>query len=185
MTPSKFAPVIGLMCCVLLPLDGNAACNASYEAPWKASGKLGYSIAAYAVGANCQSAIVVLVVTDATHKPIWQKSLLSEYVAMFSDDHTTKGTKMQAAVEAWVQTGLEASPSNAGALPDWPKGAAEPTREEFGFFIDANIDRESYLAWRTQKRPVFCFVQGMESEACILADDSGQILDIGGISFPG
>jgi hypothetical protein len=185
MAPSNLVAAMAITGCVLLPLNANAACNASYEAPWKASGKFGYNIAAYAVGADCRTAIVVLAVTDATHKPIWQKSLLSEYVAMFSDDHTTNGTKMQAAVEAWVQTGLEASLSNAGALPEWPKGAAEPTREEFGFFIDATIDRESYLAWRTQKRPVFCFVQGIESEACILADDSGQILDIGGTSFPG
>jgi hypothetical protein len=178
-------PAIGLIGSLLIPLSAKAACNASYETPWKASGKLDYSIAAYAVGTNCQTAVVVMAVTDAQHKPIWQTSHLSEHVALFSDEHTINGSKMQAAVEAWVLTGLDTSPSDASALPDWHVGSAEPTREEFGFFIDANVDRESYLAWRKQKRPVFCFVQGIESEKCILADEDGQVWDIGGMTFPG
>jgi hypothetical protein len=177
--------LLGLLCSALVPLTAHATCTASYQAPWKASGKLGYSIAAHAVGERCQTAIVVVAVTDAKHKPIWQTSRLSENVAMFSDEHTGKGTKMPAALKDWVQTGFDTSPANAGALPDWPAGATEPTREEFGFFIDAEIDQNTYLGWRKQKRPVFCFVQGIESETCILADDSGQIWDIGGINFPG
>jgi hypothetical protein len=182
MTRLTLISVIGSL---LFSSAAQAACNAAYEAPWKASGKLGYNIAAYAVGPNCQSAVVVLAVTDAKHKPIWETSRLSEQVAMFSDEHTVNGSKMQAAVEAWVRTGLDTSPANASALPDWPHSASEPTREEFGFFIDAEVDRDNYMNWRKQKRPVYCFVQGLESETCILADDSGQVWDIGGMTFPG
>jgi hypothetical protein len=169
----------------LFVTKANAACTAAASMPWKASGELNYSIAAYAVGTDCRTAIVVLAVTDANQKPIWQTSRLSEFVAVFSDDNTENGTKMQAAVETWIKIGLEAGTGRNANLPDWPKGAAEPVREEFGFFVDGNIDRDGYLAWRNQKRPVFCFVQGMESESCILADDKGAIWDIGGVTFPG
>jgi hypothetical protein len=176
---------VGLVGSLFLTPSAQAVCNASYEAPWKASGKLGYNIAAYAVGANCQNAIVVLAVTDAKQKPIWNTSRLSESVAVFSDEHTANGTSMRDALINWVQIGLETKTTDASTLPDWPAGASEPMREEFGFFIDAEIDQETYLKWRKQKRPLYCFVQGIESETCILADDSGQIWDIGGMTFPG
>jgi hypothetical protein len=185
MTHVTLTTVIGLIGSILFSSAAQATCNAAYEAPWKASGKLGYNLAAYAVGANCRNAIVILAVTDAKHKPIWNTSRLAEGVAVFSDEHTVNGTNMKEALKNWVQIGLETKTTEASTLPDWPAGASEPTREEFGFFIDAEIDHESYLKWRKQKRPLYCFVQGMESETCILADDSGQVWDIGGMTFPG
>jgi hypothetical protein len=170
-----------------MPSVAEATCNASAHVPWRSSGRLGYQIEAYAAGSSCQSAVVVLAVIDRG-KPIWVTSRIADQVAMFSGSLLAKDTPMKEALTEWLETGFKVSPANTGTLPDWPQGASEPKRpdgEEFGFFIAPDVSRESYLEWREKKLPMFCFVQGMESESCIIVGDFGGIYEIGGMTFPG
>jgi hypothetical protein len=176
-----------LLLCLLAGI-AHADCNASADLPWKASGKHGLHVEAHAVGRNCGSAIVVLAVTDAKGKPLWATSRIADQVAMFSGSLLPKDTPMKKALLEWLSTGLNASPKDTGTLPDWPQGATEPKRpdgEEFGFYIAPDVSREFYLEQRGKKLPMFCFVQGMESESCIVAGDGGAIVEIGGMTFPG
>jgi hypothetical protein len=178
--------LVALLFCVSAG-KAQAICNASARAPWRAARELGYQLEAFAVGSSCRSAVVVLAVTDKG-KTIWATSRIADQVAMFSGSLLPKDTAMKKALAEWLDTGLKASPANTGALPDWPQGASEPKRpegEEFGFFIASDVSRESYLEWRRKKLPIFCFVQGMESESCIIVGDSGDIFEIGGMTFPG
>jgi hypothetical protein len=49
---------------------------------------------------------------------------------------------------------------------------------------DEGVDRDSYEQVRVAKVPVFCYVQGMESLACVVLKDGGMS-KIGLQTFPG
>jgi hypothetical protein len=54
----------------------------------------------------------------------------------------------------------------------------------FPFYPSEGVTREAYLAARAANAPMWCFVQGMESQACLVLRD-GAITELGAQSFPG
>jgi hypothetical protein len=77
---------------------------------------------------------------------------------------------------------------NTRDLPEWKPGAEAPEREppgEFGVYTADWVGRDLYEEWRAAGLPLFCFVQGMESETCLVAQKDGAVYDMGGTQFPG
>jgi hypothetical protein len=70
-------------------------------------------------------------------------------------------------------------------LPVWQANAMSPAaNEEFPFYPEEGVDRARYEAIRCADAPMLCFVQGMESLACLFVEN-GEITKIGVQSFPG
>jgi hypothetical protein len=67
----------------------------------------------------------------------------------------------------------------------WPHPQQGPTTSS-GFEFDPEpwINRETYLAMRARAEPMFCYVQGLESLAC-LVERHGRLEKIGVQAFPG
>lgn len=179
---------LGLACLALGSVTAKAACGVSVRQPWPASGAQKLAIVAHALGQSCGAAVVVLVVTDAKDKPLWATSRLAEHVALFQEPDIATPKGMMAALKTWISTGLSTSPASSAKLPAWQKGQDNPLQvpgEEFGYFAGQDMSAEFYEELRQKKLPVFCFVQGLESESCIVADPKGGITEFGGRTFPG
>jgi hypothetical protein len=166
----------------------NAACNHSASAPWKAANKHGLVLNAYTVGEKCGQTAVVLTVADRKGAVLWSTTRLAQHVSVFAGDEVVTGKAVKAALKSWLEIGQDTNYTNTKNLPGWPKGAEGPMREgspEFGYFAEQDMPREDYLEKRAKNSPLFCFVQGMESETCIIAPDATSIEEFGGMTFPG
>ena len=165
-----------------------AACDVAQRETWQKSGALKLQVEAHAFGPHCRNPIVALAVFNAGGDAIWSTSRIAQHVALLGDEHTNQGRDMKNALGEWLKNAFDTSPDTTADLPAWLKGADQPARpegEEFGFFAGQDVDQTTYAAWRKDKLPIFCFVSGMESMACIIADKSGDIHEIGGFTFPG
>ncbi len=67
----------------------------------------------------------------------------------------------------WVAEGA-GMPKYAGDLPDWRPDDQDPMRGDLPFYLETDADRSSYAALRQSNVPVYCFVQGLESAACLV-----------------
>jgi hypothetical protein len=171
-----------------LSSPAQAVCAASASMAWTGSKRPGLSLQAYAVGETCSKAVLVLAVADAKGKPLWATSRLAEFDAMFQDPSVATPAGMTATLKDWLDTGLKTSPKTSALLPAWHAGQDNPLLnpgEEFGFYAAPDLSQEFYEEMRAKKLPVFCFVQGMESESCFIADPDGNITEFGGRTFPG
>jgi hypothetical protein len=160
-----------------------AACQENVRKPWASS----LQLEARAFGQNCAASVVVLSVLNAKGEPIWATLRLSPQVAVFSHNATSP-KQMRKALEEWISVGLSANDQTTAQLPDWKVGADAPERPEgteFGFFADQDMSQAFWMEVKQGNYPLFCFVQGMESESCIANAGAGGIVEIGGRTFPG
>jgi hypothetical protein len=178
--------------CALGPMNSHALaasnCNARVSQPWNANAKHKFTLEAISNGPDCNRAVVLLVARDAKGEVQWTLVRRASYVAMFSPEATKNGKDMPGALKQWLITGLQSDLKTMEKLPDWKKGADGPAEDppaEFPFTVSAELDRDTYLAWRKAKFPLLCFVQGMESELCITSTDQGLVTEVGIQSFPG
>jgi hypothetical protein len=161
-----------------------ADCAATIEVPWASAEKYSLTLAAHAVGPNCATSAVVLLVMDAKGDVQWSTTRLAQQNAVFLEG-ITDDASMTAALKNWV---AQNQAQSTAELPDWKAGDERPVREgdgEFGFFVSDETSREFYLEIRRNNQPLFCFVQGVESMSCIAAAGSNNIYEIGGFTFPG
>jgi hypothetical protein len=94
-------------------------------------------------------------------------------------------TDMKAALGDWVDQRASTVKTTAD-LPEWAEGAETPMLGEFTFYPESGMDRETWNAVRAAKAPAFCYVQGMESMACVMLDkESGYVSKLGVQTFPG
>jgi hypothetical protein len=161
-----------------------ADCTAKVEVPWTSAKQFGLMLAAHAVGPNCATSAVVLLVLDEKHNVQWSTTRLAQQNAIFMGDVKNDAT-MLAALKIWVE---QRKPLSTSDLPDWKSGTDRPERqgdEEFGYVANEGTTRDTYLETRNKGQPLFCFVQGIESTSCIAAAGSDNIYEIGGFTFPG
>jgi hypothetical protein len=90
---------------------------------------------------------------------------------------------MERRLQEWVSP-PGAALDSTGDLPEWAADAANPGESEFPFHPYGGMDRAAYAALRTADAPMFCFVQGMESQACFWLD-AGALRRIGELQIPG
>jgi hypothetical protein len=183
---SRFALVVS--CLLLAGSAASAACSHSVSTPWMSAQAYELTLRASSVGEVCGHTAVVLNVESKDGHVIWSVSLLAEYVSVFASDGPVTEADVKRALAAWIDIGQRSALTTTARLPDWPDGADGPKREgdgEFGFYVGEAISRDIYLGERKADRPLFCFVQGMESEGCIIFSTVNGVLDIGGTRFPG
>lgn len=75
-------------------------------------------------------------------------------------------TRLQTEISAWAANVAE-SPTAAG-LPAWPEGADKPPH------FAPTTARVSYEGARAAQRPLFCYPDGGESNACVALDPEAQ-----------
>ncbi len=157
-----------------------AGCDVTASVPWSPARQLTFKAEAFAHGARCDKAVVMLVVRGADGTPLWTDSRVGAFVMPFVEVKT-RGD-MQSALARWIR---QDHPFKSTAkLPPWPAGADQPASGEFPFLPDEGVDRVTYEAARAARLPVFCYVQGMESMACVMWKDGGMT-KLGVQLFPG
>lgn len=155
-------------------------CDVAVSVPWSPVRQLTFKAEAFAHGARCDKAVVMLVVRGADGAPLWTDSRVGAFVMPFAGVKT-KGD-MQAALAGWIRQDHQFK--STAKLPPWPAGADQPASGEFAFLPDEGVDRVTYEAARAARLPVFCYVQGMESMACVVWKDGGMT-KLGVQLFPG
>jgi len=77
-----------------------------------------------------------------------------------------------------------AARDSTGDLAEWAANAEAPMQGEFPFYPEDALTRAAYAALRAADAPMYCFVQGMESEACLTVH-GGALRKVGVQTFPG
>lgn len=158
-----------------------ADCAAKASAPWTEGGK-GIVAEATSSGPRCGAAKLALVLRGAGGEVLFKFDATADSVMPFVQ--VKSKADMQAALASWVADARTQMPTTA-KLPNWKQGQDQPSDGEFPFYPDEGVKRAEYLALRAAKRPMFCFVQGMESLSCLVIGADGKAKTIGAQSFPG
>jgi hypothetical protein len=158
----------------------SSGCVVRATHPWEGAG-MTYSVEATATGPDCQRAVATLIIRDSSGVPVYADAHLAGDIMMLAPAHDTAA--MQTALQEWV-TFDNHTMASTSALPDWPANATGPQNGEFPFYPEQAYDRDSYMRVRANGLPLFCYVQGMESQACLALAD-GEFSKVGVQSFPG
>lgn len=155
-------------------------CDARGVSQW-AVGPETFSVEATTTGPDCARAVATLAIRTASGEPLYTTA----HVA--NDLMTLRGVAdpaaMQTALGEWVDA-ADPTVATTNALPEWGANEQYPVDGEFPFYPVEGFDRAAWEAMRTHAYPVFCYVQGLESLACIIYGDGG-IEHIGVQTFPG
>jgi hypothetical protein len=161
-----------------------AGCAVRAEAPWGpigASDHPSYRIEAYTNGSICEVAVITMVIRARDGYPAYVWAGEAEQLMGLGDQPDTAA--MTKALGEWIDP-TASNIQTTGDLPPWDETEGQAKRAEFPFMPAEWLDQETYEAIRTEKAPVYCFVQGMESLNCVALRD-GQIEDLGLQLFPG
>ncbi len=155
------------------------ACPAQASTRWS-----GYAIEASAVGASCAEAQASLAILDpANGAELFRADTVAAQNLALREARTP--AEMERALHAWI-TPAGAARDSTSDLPPWPAGADGPVSEaeEFPFYVEQGVARETYESIRASDVQMYCYVQGAESEACVWIEN-GAVSRIGVQTFPG
>jgi hypothetical protein len=156
-------------------------CNATAHQPWRPLSGAEFTVEAVAHGPDCEHAVATLVIRNAQNDVLWAEAAATEDIATLAGARTPAA--MESALADWINSSNHTM-ATSSALPDWPADATGPVSGEFPFYPESAYDRDAYMRLRQSNAPLFCYVQGMESMACLALTDGG--LDKVGVqSFPG
>jgi len=156
-------------------------CAARVSAPWTQAGKA-FSAEATANGPRCAKAKIVLMLHAPSGKVIFTYQGTADTILSFNEVNFR--ARMKKALAKWIFDAMRIMPGS-GQLPDWNDQQDQPSAGEFPFYVEDGVKRPDYLAIRKAKRPMFCFVQGMESIGCAVLGTDGAVTKVGAQSFPG
>lgn len=157
-----------------------AACDARASRTWSAAGA-DYNVEAVSTGPDCDRAVATLVIRDSSGVPLYAEAHLATHIMTLAP--AQDAAAMETALGEWT-TSTNSTMATSSALPDWRENAQGPENGEFPFYPEAGYDRESYMTLRQNNLPLFCYVQGMESMACLALGD-GELDKVGVQTFPG
>lgn len=168
-----------------------ADCNATVSKKWNVGRKLPYAVEASSVGPDCKRAVALMVVRDAKGDVKYSFSGAAKDNGIFgnlADAPVTDIKTMRVALGEWLDAGLSSKMNYLSKYPQWKDGAEGPAEvppAEFPFTASSDLTRDTYESWRKQNLPVFCFVQGIESERCLVLGKDGSVSEVGIQVFPG
>jgi hypothetical protein len=151
-------------------------CPAQASAAWDA-----FTIEAVATGADCAQAQATLTIRNANGGVAYTQTYPTSQVMVLVGAESP--ADMERMLREWVSP-PGAAKDSTGDLPVWEANAEQPVSGEFPFYPEEGVDRAAYEALRRGDAPMFCYVQGMESEAC-LWNQNGVVTKIGVQTFPG
>jgi hypothetical protein len=156
-------------------------CSAAAWRDWTPARGHRYRTEAFSNGGNCASAVVTIAVRAPDGTVLWSEAAPSAHLMIFAGIKT-RGEMVKALGEWLAQDHMFKSSAD---FPPWAAGDDAPKSGEFPFYPEAGVDRETYEQIRAQRLPVFCYVQGMESLACLTVTADGQMEKVGVQLFPG
>ena len=157
-------------------------CNLGAAKAWVPFKVQAFGSEAYSNGTFCAGAVVTIVVRAPDGKVLWTEAMQAAHLMTFVDAKTPQ--KMQAALVDWLTQ--QQTFKSTGDLPVWNKGAEAPQPlGEFPFYPAEGMEQQGYAQIRAQKQAIFCYVQGMESLACVAIARDGTATKVGVQSFPG
>jgi hypothetical protein len=157
------------ICACFASAQAATNCVAQAERKWS-----GMTIEALSQGDSCDTAVLTLAIRDKDGKPLWVRALVAGQLMNFASEPAQDAKSMVGKLSSWI--------SGEGFMPSADKLVL---KGEFPFTRSENLDAKSFAAYRSQKRPIFCFVQGMESGLCLAQDKDGTIAELGFQMFPG
>jgi hypothetical protein len=161
--------------------DAAADCSAAASKTWTPAQGRTFRTEAFSNGGNCAQAVVTIAVRAPDGTVLWSEAAPSAHLMIFAG--VKSRTEMVKALGDWL--GQDHMFKSSADLPPWAAGDETPKSGEFPFYPEAGVDRETYEQIRAQKLPVFCYVQGMESLACLTVTREGQMEKVGVQLFPG
>ena len=168
--------------CAPAAQTASAGCAVSVSIPWRPLSGAEFTIEAASMGADCAKAVATIVIRDVQGDALWAQAYSAEHVMVLAPAHDPAA--MRIALSEWIDPAGNTTLQTTGALPAWPANTESPQNGEFPFYPDQGVDRDSYNAIRTANAPLYCYVQGMESLACVALRDGG-ISQVGVQLFPG
>ncbi|MDX2276498.1 MAG: hypothetical protein NW206_13695 [Hyphomonadaceae bacterium] len=158
-----------------------ASCAARAVAPWRPLRGVELRASAETSGASCATASASLSIADASGKSLYAERLPAAQVMTLA--YAEDARAMQVALASWIDQ-TRSSFRGTSELPVWRPDDEQPVLGEFPFYPEPAFDRAAYAALRDRDAPMFCFVQGMESMACVALVD-GALTKVGVQTFPG
>ncbi len=168
-----------------------ADCGAQAVSSWEIAAGQVYEISATSAGPDCAKAVIALAVRGPDGNPLFVAATKAQDSGLAFNGAQGR-QDMQARLQDWIAP-AQAGFTTSADLPAWPEGATGPAAKPaegvsgtFPFYPEAEAygERAGYEALRSAKAPVFCYVQGPESFACLAAQD-GSVFPIGLQVFPG
>lgn len=156
-------------------------CPATAASTWVGDNGATFALEAASTGATCAEASATLTIKDGGGAVVFTETYPASEVMTLAGAESVED--MQRRLGEWIAPGGAAADST-GDLPAWAPGAASPESGDFPFYPEEDLDHDAYEAWRARDAAMFCFVQGMESLAC-LAMREGALRKIGLQTFPG
>lgn len=162
--------------------ESAAGCAAAATDSWRPAAGDGLRVEARAAGPDCERAVATLAIRNGEGRVLWAEAYPTEHVMVLADARDSAA--MEAALAEWIAPETDTTMQTSAALPEWPDTAETPQNGEFPFYPAEGYDREAYNALRASELPLYCYVQGIESMACLVLRD-GALEKIGLQSFPG
>ena len=156
------------------------ACSLGVTKAWVPFNGQAYGAEAYSNGSACADAVVTIVVRSK-RQVLWVDARPAAQLMTFVEAKTPPA--MKRALADWLRQ--QHMFKSSADLPAWNKGADAPVAGEFPFYPEAGVDRDTYLQIRGERQAMFCYVQGMESMACVAIANDGAATKVGVQSFPG
>jgi hypothetical protein len=145
------------------PVVENSAimdCSAASMGNWDVANK-SYAVQARAEGPSCPEAIVTLRLLSPAGATLFEARHPVANVPL-SFRASPDQAVLQQELDAFI-VNVAQNPT-AESLPAWPAGAEKPPH------ILPQVNRADYEAARTARRPIFCYPDGGESNACLALD---------------
>lgn len=125
-----------------------------------------YRVEAAAEGETCENAMASLRLINPAGAAIFETAYATNQVPLAFRTSGADEARLSEELNAW--TANVAQQPNADSLPAWAEGAERPAN-----FTPA-LARDAYEAARAAARPLYCFPDGGESNACVAIDTSNQ-----------
>ncbi|HVY84636.1 MAG TPA: hypothetical protein VG943_05860 [Caulobacterales bacterium] len=161
------------------PAEAANGCAAHVATAWRTAGG-GFAVSATTAGVDCAHATATLSMRDGESKEVYTAAASTADIMTLAPAHDVDA--MQTALAEWIDPAQDVGSTKD--LPAWGAGAENPLKGEFPFYPEENVTRDAYEALRAANAPMFCYVQGMESQACIAWTD-GHMIKVGVQTFPG
>lgn len=154
-----------------------AACTVEAPARDVTLGGATYKAEARAEGDSCETARAELRLRAPNGAVIFETAYPTNQIPLAFRTQGSDQTRLATELAGWTEN--VAQHPTADGLPAWPQGADKPPN------FTATVAREAYEAARTARRPIFCFPDGNESNACVAVDTSAQTATLLGSWTPG
>ncbi len=165
------------------PSHAAGSCNTKASQVWAASPTQKLTVEALADGPTCAQAVAMIAIRNSQGDLLWFEVSRTSDIMVLSQPQAKDAKAMTALLKQWITP--DAHLKTADLLPEWKENANFPEAGEFPFYPDEGTGHGDYVKRQKAKLPMFCYVAGMESQACLVLMQDGTIVKVGSQSFPG